>query len=121
MEGLQKSDILALLAANAPGSFLDAVPFNGHNIGACDITGVSPVWEMHPDTDELFFILEGEFEMTVLTEDDEEHHVLPAGQCFVVRKGCWHKPGAPTGAKFIYFTPGVSLHSEADDPRTADA
>ena len=119
MQGLSNVDVDALLAAHPQGSFLDVVKFNGHSVGACDITGVSPVWEMHPDTDELFYVLDGEFEITVLTESDEEHHVLQKGQCFVVRKGCWHKPGAPGGARFLYLTPGETLHSEAEDPRQA--
>ncbi len=112
-------NILTELAAHPQGSFLDVVPFNGKHVGACDITGVSPVWEMHPDTDELFYILEGEFEMTLL-QDDETHHVAPAGSVFVVPQGVWHKPAAPNGSKFLYLTPGRSVHSEARDPRVSD-
>jgi len=110
-------DILSELAAHPEGSFLEVLPFNGNNIGACSITGVSPVWEMHPDTDELFYIIEGEFEMTLLMGDRSDYIVASAGSVMVVPKGIWHKPGAPKGAKFIYFTPGATLHSEADDPR----
>ena len=110
-------NIFAELAAHPEGSFLNVGAFHGHNFGTCDITGVSPVWEMHPDTDEFFYIVEGEFEITLLTESETQHHVAPAGSVFVVPKGLWHKPGAPKGAKFIYFTPGQSLHSEAEDPR----
>ena len=114
---MQIKNILAELAAHPEGSFLNVAEFNGHQFGTSDITGVSPVWEMHPDTDEFFYIIEGAFEITLLTETDREHHVAPAGSIFVVPKGLWHKPAAPTGAKFIYFTPGQSLHSEAEDPR----
>lgn len=96
---------------------MDIVPFNGSNIGACSITGVSPVWEMHPDTDEWFYILEGEFEMTLLDGETHQHVVVEAGSTFVVPKGIWHKPGAPKGSKFMYLTPGQTLHSEKDDPR----
>ena len=110
----------AELAAHPEGSFLDIVPFNGSHVGACDITGVSPVWEMHPDTDELFYILEGEFEITLLKNEEAEHFTAPAGSVFVVPRGVWHKPGAPGGAKFLYLTPGTSLHSDADDPRTGE-
>lgn len=110
-------DVLAELAAVPEGTFLDVVPFNGHHLGACSITGVSPVWEMHPDTDELFYVIAGTFEVTILKPDGAEHLVAPAGSTLVVPRGLWHKPAAPEGASFMYLTPGQSLHSEADDPR----
>ncbi|MEM9304238.1 MAG: cupin domain-containing protein [Pseudomonadota bacterium] len=107
------------LAAEPMGTFLDVATMNGRNVGACHIQGVSPVWEMHPDTDEFFHILEGEFEITLRLDEGEEHHVIPAGSVFVVPRGIWHKPAAPGGAKFMYFTPGQSLHSDAADPLDA--
>lgn len=114
---MEIKNVAAELAAHPEGSFLDVVPFNGGHIGACSITGVSPVWEMHPDTDEWFYILEGEFEMTLLTGETPQHVVVEAGSTFVVPKGVWHKPGASKGSKFMYLTPGQTLHSEKDDPR----
>ena len=114
---MQVVDIQQELAKHAAGSFLNLLPFNQHHIGACDITGVSPVWEMHPDTDEFFYIVEGRFEITLLDGDGPSQHVAMAGSSFVVPQGIWHRPAAPEGCKFIYFTPGQSLHSEASDPR----
>ena len=114
---MEVKNVAAELAAHPEGSFLNVVPFNGSHIGACSITGVSPVWEMHPDTDEWFYILEGEFEMTLLTGEIPEQIVAVAGSTFVVPKGIWHKPGAPKEAKFMYLTPGQTLHSDQDDPR----
>ena len=111
--------VITELTAHPEGSFLDVVPFNGASVGACSITGTSPVWEMHPDTDELFYIIEGEFEMVLLTGDRPERCVASAGSMFAIPKGVWHKPGAPNGSKFIYLTPGTTLHSDADDPRQA--
>ncbi len=118
---MEVKNIISELASHPEGTFLDVVQMNGRNVGACDITGVSPVWEMHPDTDEFFYILEGEFEITLLRGAEPEHFVAPAGSTFVVPQGIWHKPGAPSGAKFMYYTPGKSLHSEADDPRKTSA
>ena len=110
-------DVLALLKEHGEGKFLDVVPFNGNNFGACDLAGVSPVWEIHPDTDEFFYVLEGQFEITLLQGDESNHHIVKAGSMFVVPKNVWHKPGAPDGAKFLYFTPGQSLHSDDEKPR----
>ena len=58
-------NVIAELSAKPEGSFLDLAKFNGATVGAVDISGESPVWEMHPDTDEFFYIVEGEFEGTV--------------------------------------------------------
>lgn len=110
-------DIKQELSNHPAGTFLNLLPFNNSHIGACDITGESPVWEMHPNTDELFYILEGQFEMTLLDGDVASEHIVKPGSIFVVPKGIWHKPAAKNGCKFIYFTPGQSLHSEAEDPR----
>ena len=114
---MQVVDVLDELAAHAAGSFLSVVDFNGASLGACDITGTSPVWEMHPDTDELFYIIEGTFEVVLLKDEGPEHFVAPAGSTLVIPKGLWHRPAAPNGAKFIYLTPGTTLHSDAEDPR----
>jgi hypothetical protein len=58
------------VGAHPPGTFLDPARFNGRAVGACRVTGVSPVWEMHPDTDELFYVVDGEFEITLLLSVD---------------------------------------------------
>lgn len=109
-------DIFALLKEHGEGKFLDIVTFNGNNFGACDLVGVSPVWEIHPDTDEFFYVLEGQFEITLLQGNETHHQVVTAGSVFVVPQGVWHKPGAPGGAKFLCFTPGRSLHSDEERP-----
>lgn len=117
---MQLTDIRKLLSENPEGSFLEFGSFNGKEFGCCDITGVSPGWEMHPDTDEFFYVIEGTVEITVLELNGSNHYVAPAGTSFVVPQGLWHKPGAPGGAKFIHFTPGQSLYSESVDPRLDD-
>jgi len=107
------------LSQEPEGSFLSLVNLNEHSLGACTVTGVSPVWEMHPDTEELFVVLKGEMEMILLENDGPQSYRAPAGSTFVVPQGIWHKPGAPSGATFLFMTPGQSLHSEAEDPRSA--
>ncbi len=117
---MQTSNLLQLLNDNPEGTFLEFGSFNGKPFGTCRVTGVSPGWEMHPDTDEFFYVIEGTVEITLLEEADAKHYVAPAGTSFIVPQGIWHKPGAPTGAKFIHFTPGESLYSESEDPRLDD-
>ncbi|WP_052713186.1 cupin domain-containing protein [Pseudoalteromonas rubra] len=110
------TDVFEYLDAHPEGSFLRLADFNGYSFGTCNIKGVSPGWEMHPDTDEFFFVIEGYLEILLL-QDTPKSYRANAGSAFVVPKGIWHKPGAPDGAKFIHFTPGQSLYSERDDPR----
>lgn len=119
---MEVKNVYSELAANPDGSFLDIVAFNGSHVCGCSITGVSPVWEMHPNTDEWFYILEGQFEITLLDGETPKHKhiVAKAGSTFVVPQGVWHKPGAPNGAKFLYLTPGQTLHSDQEDPRQSD-
>ena len=114
---MEITDLKQLLDANANGEFLDVARFNDHQFGTCRITGTSPYWEMHPDTDEFFYVLEGTLELTLLLDSGTELKTVPAGSVAVVPQGIWHRPGAPGGAAFLYLTPGQSLHSEKDDPR----
>ena len=110
-------DVFEELAKHPEGSFVDLLKFNHAHFSVCDITGESPVWEMHPDTDEFFYILDGQFKITLLDADTPTIHLVDTGSVFVVPTGIWHKPAAPNGCKFMYFTPGESLHSKAPDPR----
>ncbi len=110
-------DVREELSKHPEGTFLNILEFNHNHVGACDITGESPVWEMHPDTDEFFYIIEGQFEIILLDGQNPSKFIAKSGSSFVVPQGIWHKPAAPGGCKFIHFTPGESLHSQAKDPR----
>ncbi len=55
--------------------------------------GRSP-WERHVDGDELFHVLDGEVEVTLLGEDDSTWVTLPEGSIFVIPSGTWHRADA---------------------------
>ena len=110
-------NVLEVLAQSSKGDFKELLLFNSSAVGAVDILGVSPVWEMHPESDELFYVIEGVLEIKLLTDVGSEFYSASANETVVVPKGFWHKPGAPDGAKFIYLIAGQSLHSDKDDPR----
>jgi mannose-6-phosphate isomerase-like protein (cupin superfamily) len=114
---MEIKNVVDELAKHPEFTFLDVIPFNQHKVGALSVTGVAPGWEMHPDTDELFYIIDGEAEFVLYEASGPKSCVASAGNIFAVPKGIWHKPGAPKGAKFFYLTPGKSLSSEMDDPR----
>ncbi len=114
---MQVVNIVQQLSHRHAGEFIDILPFNDGALGAVNITGESPFWEMHPDTDELFYVVEGCLHLELLNEQGSEQHRARSGETMVVPKSYWHKLSAPSGAKFIYLTPGQSLHSDEDDPR----
>jgi mannose-6-phosphate isomerase-like protein (cupin superfamily) len=82
-------------------------------------TGQTP-WEIHPDTDELLYAVEGEAEITILAEDGTHRGTLRRGHICVVPKGLWHRQFARDGIKFLAIS-GPATHSWADDPRKSNA
>lgn len=81
--------------------------------------GPSP-WEMHPDCDEILHLLEGQVEIEVLPQDGGagKRAVFKAGEYLVVPRGCWHRQTLLSKATELYVTPGQTLHSNAQDPRS---
>ncbi len=72
------------------------------------------VWHKHDETDELFIILEGEFDM-----DFRDHTVtVRPGEILVVPRGVEHRPAARRGeVKLILLDPNGTPNS--GDPATA--
>ncbi len=71
----------------------------------------------HPDTDELFLVLEGE--LTIRLEGGDV--VLGPGQAYVVPKGVRHQPASASGAQLLLFEPSQTVNT-GDTPSelTAD-
>ena len=59
------------------------------------------VWHDHPDTDEVFFIIDGELE--ILFRDGAVS--LKSGEMFVIPKGKEHKPVAKTECRIMLIEP----------------
>ena len=75
------------------------------------------IWHNHPDTDEVFIVIEGV--MKIEFEDGEVE--LNAGEMYVVPKGVMHKPSAENECKVMLVEPqGVVNTGEADSELTAD-
>jgi len=74
------------------------------------------VWHNHPDTDEVFIVIEGglniEFRDGLVT--------LKAGEMFVIPKGVEHKPKATCECKIMIVEPkGVVNTGDSDSELTA--
>jgi mannose-6-phosphate isomerase-like protein (cupin superfamily) len=70
-------------------------------------------WHNHPDTDEMFMVIEGE----ITIEMKDGNVTLKPGELYVVPKGKEHRPVAKAEAKIMLFEPaGVP---NTGDPATA--
>ena len=77
------------------------------------------VWHDHPDTDELFLVLEGRLSIR-LRDPDERVVVLGAGQLYVVGRGVEHCPVADGDAAVLLVEPaGVVNTGDAGGDLTA--
>jgi mannose-6-phosphate isomerase-like protein (cupin superfamily) len=77
------------------------------------------VWHDHPDTDELFLVLEGRLSIR-LRDPDERVVVLRAGQLYVVGRGVEHCPVADGDAAVLLVEPaGVVNTGNAGGDLTA--
>ena len=73
------------------------------------------VWHCHEDTDEVFFVVEGE--MAIEFRDGTLK--LSAGELFVVPKGVEHKPIAEDVAHVVLFEPTTTRSTgEVDHAHT---
>jgi uncharacterized cupin superfamily protein len=79
-------------------------------------SGLSP-WERHTTADELLHVLEGEVEITTLTDAGPVRNTLRAGSVFVCPRGLWHRQYSAGGALSFSATPQPTDVSFADDPR----
>ena len=75
------------------------------------------VWHNHPDTDEVFLVIEGSMNI----EFENETVQLNEGEMLVVPKGVEHKPYADSECKVMLVEPrGVVNTGDADSELTAD-
>lgn len=127
---LQEHDLHAALrevphlniTADTTGEDADAAVRNVAKIGNLTLgvmsyTGQTP-WERHPDGDELLLALDGEVEVTTLTDDGPVTRKVRVGEAFVCPQGLWHRQFAEKSVSMLYGTPiDTSEISMADDPR----
>jgi mannose-6-phosphate isomerase-like protein (cupin superfamily) len=74
-------------------------------------------WHDHKDTDEVFIVVEGEFEI----EFRDGSVTLSEGEMFVVPKGVEHKPKAEKECKILLIEPAGTVNTgDAGGKKTAD-
>ena len=94
-------------ARSFPGPSGPPPRIDGYTIGAPLMIREPPHGgEMHPDGDELLFLISGR--VTVLLEDrDPPREVnLVQGEAFIVPRGVWHRVLVSEPSQLLYITPG---------------
>ena len=79
---------------------------------------MSVTWHSHPQTDELFLVLQ--WSLTIRFEDDDEV-VLGPGQMDVVPKGRKHQTFSAEGAEVVLVEPSETVNTgDTPSPLTAE-
>lgn len=111
-------DPVAVANGLEPFDFHEFAPFNAGAFAVYRGTGVDASdWELHRDTDEWLFVLEGSVTIEILTDADRHFVPLVAGQFTVVPKGHWHRHTKVVDVIELYYTPGSCEESSDVDPR----
>ena len=103
--GLARADRLARIVEQQAGRAPERI--DGFTIGAPRITGDAPHdGEVHPDGDEVLFLISGAVTVTLELADGDRLVELGAGEAVVVPKGVWHKITMRDHGQLIHITPG---------------
>lgn len=83
-----------------------AIPVDGYSFGVATMTENSPHdGEMHPDGDEVLYLVSGRVGVTLETDPVQELEMLP-GDGLIVPKGVWHRVDILEPSQIVYLTPG---------------
>jgi len=82
------------------------VPVDGMTFGVASMSENSPHGgEMHPDGDEVLYLISGRIRVVFLDDPLDDVDVLPGGG-LVVPKGMWHRVDIIEPSEIVYLTPG---------------
>lgn len=81
-------------------------PVDGATFGVATMSENSPhAGEMHPDGDEVLYLISGRVKVVFLDSPIDDIDVLP-GDGLVVPKGMWHRVDILEPSQIVYLTPG---------------
>ena len=103
--GVDRGDRQARIVEQEPGRPPRRI--DGLTIGAPWIAGDPPHdGEMHPDGDELLFLVSGAVTVTLELADGDRLVELGSGDAVVVPKGVWHQITTREPGHLLHVTPG---------------
>lgn len=96
-------DFLASLVPDRPDP---PVPVDGATFGIATMRENSPHGgEMHPDGDEVLYLISGHIRVVFLDQPIEDMELSPGGG-LVVPQGMWHRVDILEPSEIAYLTPG---------------
>ncbi len=82
------------------------IPVDGATFGVATMSENSPhAGEMHPDGDEVLYLISGRVRVVFLDSPVNDIDVLP-GDGLVVPQGMWHRVDILEPSQIVYLTPG---------------
>jgi mannose-6-phosphate isomerase-like protein (cupin superfamily) len=103
--GIDRADRRARLVDQVAGRPPQRI--DGFTVGAPQIAGDPPHGgEMHPDGDELLYLVSGAVTVTLELPDGDTQVELGAGDAVVVPQGVWHQITTREPGQLIHITPG---------------
>ena len=100
--GLSRDFIASLVPARPD----PPIPIDGVTIGVATMSENSPHnGEMHPDGDEILYLVSGRARVILETTPVEELE-MKAGDGVIVPKGVWHRVDILEPCQIVYVTPG---------------
>jgi mannose-6-phosphate isomerase-like protein (cupin superfamily) len=100
--GLYKDGGSDVHVANGPPRRID-----GLSVGAPFMTRNPPHnGEMHPDGDEVLYLISGKVEVVLEMPDGVETLAIAPGQGCVIPKGVWHRVNLLETSQLFHVTPG---------------
>lgn len=95
-----------LAASKLPERPDPPIPFEGVTFGVARMTDNSPHGgEMHPDGDEVLYLISGRIRVVFLDDPVDDVDVHP-GDGLVVPRGMWHRVDIIEPSEIVYLTPG---------------
>ena len=95
-----------LTAETMPARPDPAIPVDGYTFGVATMSENSPHdGEMHPDGDEVLYLISGKVRVTLETNPVQELDMSP-GDGMIVPKGIWHRVDIIEPSQLVYLTPG---------------
>ena len=96
----------SLRATLVPAQEDPAIPVDGMTFGVATMTENSPHdGEMHPDGDEILYLISGKVRVTLENEENQVLEMGP-GDAMIVPQGIWHKVDILAPSTIVYVTPG---------------
>ena len=108
--GLERETGRAVFVARTPGRPPHRMV--GYTVQSSSLGGPPPHGgEMHPDADELLYLLSGRIRVTLELEEGDREVALGPGQAVVVPCGTWHQIHVDEPGQLLNITPGPGGHA----------